>query len=80
MSDTINAHELFADQDAIDEFNALLAEAGLVIHTTDEGLVIGITMDKLAEFTTLAKADENKRVIIYVKQQDEDTNIGTLLN
>ena len=81
MSDNINARELFEDQESIDEFNALLAEAGLVIHTTDAGLVIGMTHDKLIEFTNLANEDVDKKVIIYIKRQDlEEDNPDQFLN
>jgi hypothetical protein len=72
LSDKLSADELFHDRESVDEFIQLLSNAGLVVSFTDDGMILGMTLDKLQELVGLATVDSDKRVIIFVKNDDQE--------
>lgn len=55
-----------------DEFLDALEEYGLIISETDEGLILGLSTDKLRELMKLAEEDGNVIVLIKSKSDDVD--------
>lgn len=72
MNDDTGVDELFHDEKSMEEFMELLASVGLVISTVAEGLVIGVTADKLKELMAAADEDPSKKVVIFIKNSFDD--------
>ena len=69
------------DDDLLDVFYALLDANGIVATMTDDGVLLGFTVDRLKDLLSAARRDEDGQVIIFVsKDQAIVTNDEDLLN
>lgn len=69
MSDDfeVDAEDVFEDEETMEIFRAQLERNGLVASISDGGVLVGFSVEKLREFLDLAEKDEDKKVIILMK-------------
>lgn len=77
MADNKNdttGEDILSDADSFEVFNYYLDVRGLVVSSVPDGVLVGISREKLEELLQVAKDSEEQRVIIFVhKDPPEDT-------
>lgn len=80
MSDNKNLDELIDDPSEVDDFIDELEENGLVVSSVDDGIVIGISADKLRELLEKAMSTEDELVLLFVKKRSTSDAVSDLKN
>lgn len=71
MPDDKDLEDLIGDNSQIDEFVDELDASGLVVSSVDDGVVIGITSEKLQELLDVSKSNDDGVVLVFIKRKEE---------
>lgn len=68
MSDKKSSDETIHEADALELFTHIMDTQGIVISSVSDGILLGVTKDKLLQLLEVAENAEDGRVVIFIKQ------------
>lgn len=71
-----SGEDFLEDPDAVEIFTHYLDSQGIVVSSVRDGVVIGLSKEKLAELLQIASENEDGRIIMFVKKGLPDETLN----